>query len=76
MPEDLKYMFNIEPGNSATPTFNSNEYKGVAIRYKNFSLPDRSIDYAIVYSSAGRQYLVITNSRESMYSPIEKITGL
>ncbi|MBI2064864.1 MAG: hypothetical protein HYT62_02280 [Candidatus Yanofskybacteria bacterium] len=76
MPEDLKYMFNIEPGNSTTTTFNSNEYKGVAIRYKNFSLPDRSIDYAIVYSSTGRQYLVITNSRESMYSPIEKITGL
>jgi len=76
MPEDLKNLANIEPDKAATATFNTNEFQGVSIRYLNFPLPDRSIDYAIVYSLTGQQYLVITNSRESMYSPIAKITGL
>jgi len=76
MPEDLRNVFNIEPSQAATPEFNSNEYRGVSIRYTNFPLPDRSIDYAIVHSLTGHQYLVLTNSRESMYSPVEKITGL
>lgn len=76
MPQDFKDVFNIEPSKAATPGFNNNEYRGVPIKYKNFPLPDRSIDYAIVHSLSGRQYLIITNSRESMYSPIEKVTGL
>ena len=76
MSEDLKDVFNIDPDKSATLGFNDNAHRGVPIRYKNFPLPDRSIDYAIIHSLAGRQYLVITNSRESMYSPVEKITGL
>ena len=76
MPDDLKNMFNIEPNKAGTSGFNNNEYGGVSIRYINFPLPDRSIDYAIVHSLKGRQYLLLTNSRESMYSPIEKIIGL
>jgi len=76
MSEDLKNMFNIEPNRAETPEFNNNEYGGASIRYRNFPLPDRSIDYAIVHSLIGRQYLLLTNSRESMYSPVEKIIGL
>ncbi len=76
MAVDLKNLLDLDLSKSATTTFLDNERQGVKIRYRNFSLPDKSIDYSIVSSLAGRHYLIITNSRESMYSPTDRIRGL
>jgi len=76
MADDFKNFFGIDPSKEASIPFLDNEYRTVKIRYKNFSLPDRTIDYAIVSSLTGRYYLILTNSRESIYSPTDKIKGL
>lgn len=76
MANDLKILFNLDPSRQASAEFIDNERRGVMIRYKNFPLPDKSLDYSIVTSLTGRYYLIITNSRESMYSPADKIRGL
>lgn len=76
MTDDLKNFFGIDPSRGTSTSFLDNEYRAVKIRYKNFPLPDRTIDYAIVYSLAGRYYLILTNSRESIYFPIDKIKGI
>ena len=74
--EDLKNLFDIDPSQQATATFLDNEREGAKIRYKNFPFPSKSVDYAIVPSLTGRYYLILSNSRESMYSPLDKIRGL
>lgn len=73
---DLEKIFDLDVIKEISSDFLDNERRGIKIRYKNFSLPDRSIDYSIVSSLRGRDYLIITNSRESMYSPADKISGL
>lgn len=73
---DLQNIFDIDAFKQASIVFLDNDRQGVKIRYKNFPLPDKSIDYAVVSSLTGRHYLLLTNSRESMYSPIDKIRGL
>ncbi len=74
--DDLKNFFDIDPSKGASLPFLDNERLTVKIRYKNFPLPDRTIDYAIVSSLTGRNYLILTNSRESIYSPIDRIKGI
>lgn len=76
MSGNLKDLFIIDPLKEASGPFLDNEYKTAKIRYKNFPLPDKTIDYAIVSSLTGRYYLILTNSRESMYSPIDRIKGI
>lgn len=75
LPNDLKEILDLDVTKESTRNFLNNERHGVQILYKNFPLPDRSIDYSIVSSLTGRKYLIITNSRESMYSPADKIRG-
>lgn len=76
LPADLKDIFDLDTSKEASLNFLDNERRGVQIRYKNFPLPDKSIDYSIVSSLTGRNYLIITNSRESMYSPADQIRGV
>lgn len=76
MAEDLKELLDINPLKQATETFLTNERRSNDIRYKNFPLPDKSIDYSVLSSLTNHHYLIITNSRESMYSPIDKLIGL
>jgi len=76
MPNDLKNIFELDPAKQASSAFLENDRQGVKIKYKNFPLPDKSIDYAIVSSLTGRHYLILTNSRESMYSPTDKLRGI
>lgn len=52
---------------AASNTFLDNVYQGVAIRYLNFSLPTRAIDYA-VYD----KLLLIGGSREMAYTLIDR----
>lgn len=80
MSEDLKLLTATDksPGYKGPKVkeFLDNNYRGVGIRYKNFSHPDKSIDYAVVSGFNGRNYLVITGSREAMYATIDKLKGL
>lgn len=72
---DLKSLFQFDPKKQQSKDFTDNSYHNVDIRYKNFKYSDRSIDYAIVASSNGKSYLVLTGSRESMYATIDKLNG-
>jgi hypothetical protein len=73
MANDLNSLFELNYKKGTTVIFSDNIYKGSPIRYVNFPWPDRSIDYAVVRASNGKQYLVITNSRESIYSTLDKL---
>jgi hypothetical protein len=70
MADSLKDMFRIDPLKQASNIFLENNYKNILIKYKNFPLPDKSIDYAIV-KARNQNYLIISESRESMYSTID-----
>lgn len=50
-------------------------YRGVKIRYANFSYANQAIDYAIITAKNGNDYLIIANSREQVYSIIDKLLG-
>lgn len=75
MPVDLNALFELNYKKGAQFSFQNNLYKGLTIRYANFPYPDKSIDYVIVNASNQKKYLVITNSRESMYALIDKLMG-
>jgi hypothetical protein len=69
MPEDLKPIFlDQEFGEPATEAFQDGLYKGVNIRYLNFTNSTLSIDYALVGN-----YFVITTSKESMFKVIDGV---
>lgn len=57
-------------GEPASGQFLDNTYKGVFIRYLNFSDPTISLDYALIPE---KDLVVITTSRESMYMVINKV---
>lgn len=48
-------------------------YKDIVIRFANSKFPDNSIDYAVVPAQNQKNYLVITNSRESMFAAIDRL---
>lgn len=69
MADDLKNLFLDETmEEAATSRFQDNNYKGVSIRYINFSDPNLTIDYAIV-----NNLFIIATSKESMYETIDRI---
>ncbi len=74
MSADLNLLFELSYKKGVGAVFQDNTYKGNSIRYINFLWPDKSIDYAIVRASNGKQYLVISNSRESMYATVDKLS--
>ena len=74
--QDIKDVLELDPTKRASQNFLDNQHQGTMIRYQNFPFPDKSIDYAVVSSLTDKHYLIITNSRESAYSPIDKIKGL
>jgi hypothetical protein len=76
MVTDMQELFGLSATKESDPQFMNNSYQGAAIRYKNFPHPDRSIDYAVVSGTNGKSYVVITNSRESMFAAIEVLRGL
>lgn len=73
--KDLSDIYDVDPKKESSLTFLDNDHDSIKIRYKNFPLPDKSIDYAIVSSLSGRHYLIITGSRETMFVPIDRIRG-
>ncbi len=73
MAQGLKDVFLLNPTKVASTNFLDNTYNGVAIRYKNFPDPSKTVDYAVITASNGEIYLVLANSREHIYSIIDKI---
>jgi len=72
MTDELKNLFVLDPQKASAQTFLDNTYNGVDIRYRNFSYADNSIDYTIInLSEFNSNYLILTNSRESIYSAID-----
>ncbi len=73
MAQGLKDVFLLNLAKAASTTFLDNTYNGTAIRYRNFPDPNKTTDYAIVTASNGETYLILANSREHVYSVIDKI---
>ena len=74
MAKDLSNLFKLGASINNV-VFKNNNYRGLNIRYANFTQPDRSIDYAVVRATNGRSYLVITNSREQVYGVVDNLLG-
>ncbi len=74
MVDELGNLFSLADRNPSG-AFGSSIYNGVNVRYRNFPHPDLSIDYALASSFTGNNYLVITNSREAIYSSVDKLLG-
>lgn len=53
---------------AASDGFLENIYQGVTIRYMNFDMPDRALDYAVV-----NDILLVTGSREMIFTLIDKV---
>ncbi|MBI4160664.1 MAG: hypothetical protein HY506_02040 [Candidatus Yanofskybacteria bacterium] len=73
MTNDLSQFFKLKTQEAASIVFLDNTYNDTAIRYRNFSEPELTIDYAVVAARNGNNYLVFTNSRDHIYSIIDKI---
>jgi hypothetical protein len=73
MTQSLKDFFLLNPTKAASTAFLDNTYNGIAIRYRNFPDPNKTADYAVITASNGEIYLVLANSREHIYSIIDKI---
>jgi hypothetical protein len=74
--DDLGILLGVEGRTPASNVFGNNTYNGVDVRYKNYPNPDLSIDYAFPSSFVGKNYLVITNSREAIYMSVDKLLGV
>ena len=74
MAKDLSNLFKLG-ANTNNIVFKNNSYRGLNIRYANFTQPDRSIDYVVVRAVNGKTYLVIANSREQVYGVIDNLLG-
>jgi hypothetical protein len=73
MPTNFKTLFNFDPKKASSKVFLDNNYQNAQIRYQNFPTPSLTIDYSVVSNTSGKTYLIFTNSREHMYSIIDKI---
>lgn len=71
----LAELLQLEGKTPGSSTFADNVYNGVSVRYINFPNPDLSIDYTISSSFIGNNYLVLTNSREEIYSIVDNLLG-
>lgn len=71
MTDQLSSLLGYIKNKAASQMFLDNTYTGSAIRYKNYSFPDRTTDYSIVSATNNRTYFVLTNSREGIYKVID-----
>lgn len=72
-PNDIKTLFELDPTQKASSVFLDNSYQGIAIRYMNFPNTDSTIDYAIIGLPSGLNFLVITSSKDLIYSLVDII---
>lgn len=72
----LSNLFGIDAKKSASTLFLDNTYSDTQIRYRNFPDASMTIDYAIVGAPNGENYLVLSSSKQHMYSIIDKIKSI
>ena len=72
---DLKVLFALGKASKNQPGFSDSSYRSMNIRYRNFPYPDKTIDYAMVSASNGKTYLIVTDSRESIFATIDKLVN-
>lgn len=70
---NIKVLFALDIDRAASVDFLDNAYQNVAIRYRNFPDPLKTIDYAVITAANGDKYLVFTNSREHIYAIIDNL---
>ncbi|KKS24933.1 MAG: hypothetical protein UU83_C0015G0001 [Candidatus Jorgensenbacteria bacterium GW2011_GWF2_41_8] len=71
MADEFKNLFELDVKKAASKAFLNSLYGETDINYINFAYPDKTVDYAIVAASNGKNYLVIAGSREAMYEIID-----
>ena len=71
MTDTLAALFGVTKTKNSGP-FSDALYQGTSIRFKNFAYPDMAIDYALVPYN-GVTYLVMANSRETMFAVISAL---
>jgi len=54
-------------------TFGSGTYRQIPVRYRNFPYADLSADWAVMLASNGKNYLIISASRESMFFAVDQL---
>lgn len=69
MSTDLANIMAITSAKNTGP-FQETNYQSNSVRFKNFSYPDRSIDYALVQQNT-KTYLVLAGSREAMFAALD-----
>jgi hypothetical protein len=75
MPNDFKEIFDLDLARQSDTVFTGTAYNTVPVRFINFPYPDRSVDYAVVSAANGKNYLVVSNSRESIFATIDILVG-
>lgn len=73
---DLDDLFRLDLTKAASGSLLDNTYQGVAVRYRNFPDANSTIDYAIIEAASGDSYLIITSSRDHIYSIIDSLLTL
>lgn len=70
---DLHTQLDYDPAQSIVSGFTDATYRTVPVRYWNFPYADRSVDWAIVPASNGKNYLVIAGSRQGMFFATDQL---
>lgn len=65
--------FGYDPSQAIVEGFSPGTYRGVTIRYWNFPYADRSLDWAVLTASNGKDYLLLAGSRESVFFAIDQL---
>ena len=71
--KDLNDVFGFDKTKASVATFSDGSYRQVAIRYQNYPYSDQSLDYAVVLGTNGRNYLVVSSSKQSMLFAIDQL---
>lgn len=65
--------FGYDRARALTEGFGSGTYRQIPVRYRNFPYADLSADWAVMLASNGKNYLIISASRESMFFAIDQL---
>ncbi len=66
-------VFGYDVSLAIVPTFSAGTYRQITVNYQNFPYADRSIDYAVMLASNGKNYLILSGSRQSMFFAIDQL---
>ncbi|MFH1769827.1 MAG: hypothetical protein ABH833_04145 [Parcubacteria group bacterium] len=73
--DDIRDLFLLDPSQAISQEFINMNHRGTDVRYNNYSTPLKSIDHATVTLSSNGSYLIVTNSRDHMFSILDNLGG-